>query len=66
MHNSHYIKCTYFLLCATINFVQHGPRAEKKVSYYVLIFKAPRAIFYQIYNTRQYPSVLIDLMKHVL
>jgi hypothetical protein len=51
---------------ATINFVQQGQRAEKKVSYYVLVFKAPTAIFYQIYNTRRYPSVLIDLMKHVL
>jgi hypothetical protein len=26
-----------FLLCTTINFVQQGQRAEKKVSYYVLI-----------------------------
>ena len=58
--------CFLFLLCATISFVQQEQRAEKKVSYYVLIFKAPTAIFYQIYNTRRYPSVLIDLMKHVL
>jgi hypothetical protein len=37
--------CTVY--ATSINFVQEGQKAEKKVSYYILIFKAPTEIFYQ-------------------
>jgi hypothetical protein len=49
-----FVRDSFCVQLRTENFVQQGQRAEKKVSYYVLlIFKAwPTAIFYQPFIKR--------------
>ena len=58
--------CTVYV--TSINLVQEGQKAEKKVSYYILIFKAPTPIFYQkqctVSITRE--NFILDQSGHLL